>query len=142
VTITAEERQLLESEARAAASQAWAPYSKFHVGAALLSDDGRVFSGCNVENASYGATVCAERNAIGTAVRAGARRFVACVVFVETSEPAMPCGICRQVLAEFADSLEIIAVSAGGHEEHTTLDALLPRRFSGADISKERPSDG
>lgn len=128
----------LAVQAREAAAAAWAPYSRFHVGAALLCEDGRIYSGCNVENATYGATVCAERNAVGTAIRAGARRFVACVVYVDAPTAAMPCGICRQVLAEFASDLPIVALSAGGERVETTLDALLPMRFSGADI----PSSG
>lgn len=124
----------LAEHARDAAASAWAPYSRFHVGAALLCEDGRIYSGCNVENATYGATVCAERNAVGTAIRAGARRIVACVVYVDAPSSAMPCCICRQVLAEFADDLPIVALSAGGQRVETTLDALLPMRFSGRDI--------
>lgn len=135
----AEHRGALERAAREAAAAAWAPYSHFHVGAALLTDDHRIFSGCNVENATYGATVCAERNAVGTMVREGGRRIVACVVWVQTDRAAMPCGICRQVLAEFAPDLELLALSKGGDEQRTTLDELLPHRFSGADIQRPKP---
>ena len=91
----------LVEAAWAAREHAYAPYSNFPVGAALLVEDGRIFAGCNVENLSYGLTNCAERVAIGAAVAAGARGFLAVVVVAETKEPISPCGACRQVLAEF-----------------------------------------
>ena len=118
----------------AAQGNAWAPYSRFRVGAAVLAADGTIHAGCNVENATYGATVCAERNAVAAAVVNGARELLAVVVVTDADPPAMPCGVCRQVLAEFADDLPIIAVGAGGRVERTTLDHLLPRRFSGRDL--------
>ncbi len=108
---------------------AHAPYSNFHVGAALLADDGRVFLGCNVENLSFGLTICAERVAIGTAVAAGARRFLRVAVVADTSQPISPCGACRQVMAEFSIPGVILANRAGSVE--FTLDELLPRAATG-----------
>ena len=119
----------LISEAWAARNRAYAPYSNFHVGAALLADDGRVFSGCNVENLSYGLTNCAERVAIGAAVAAGARRFLAVVVVADTAVPISPCGACRQVLAEFGVPRVMLANRAERLE--FTLEELLPRSSAG-----------
>jgi cytidine deaminase len=119
----------LVSAARAAQQRAYAPYSRFHVGAALEADDGRVFVGCNVENASYGLTICAERAAICAAVAAGARRFRRAVVVSDSDPPAAPCGACRQVLAEFGSDLRIDAVGPKGTASWT-MAALLPAAFS------------
>lgn len=113
---------------------AYIPYSKFAVGAALLSADGQIFSGCNVENATYGATSCAERTAYGTAVAQGVREFVALCVITDVEEPAAPCGICRQVIAEFSDDLPIVMLSVNGARKNSTLNELLPHRFSGRDM--------
>jgi cytidine deaminase len=121
--------QILVDEAWKARSQAYAPYSKFQVGAALLSEDGRVFHGCNVENLSYGLTNCAERVAIGAAVAAGVRRFVAVAVVADTAVPISPCGACRQVLAEFGVPLVVLANRSERLE--FTLDQLLPRASAG-----------
>lgn len=109
--------------------KAYAPYSKFHVGAALLAEDGRVFTGCNVENLSYGLTNCAERVAIGAAVAAGVRRFRAVAVVADTSAPISPCGACRQVLAEFGVPRVLLANRAERIE--FTLEELLPRAATG-----------
>lgn len=128
------QRDALRDAARAVQRRAWAPYSRFQVGAALLDDEGRLHVGCNVENATFGATVCAERNAVGSAVAAGARRFVAVAVVTDADHPVMPCGICRQVLAEFADDLEVFAYDGAGNLRVSSLDALLPERFAGDDI--------
>ena len=121
----------LLAAARAAAKAAYCPYSRFAVGAALLADDGRVFTGVNVENASYGLTICAERAALFAAVSAGARRFQALALVAGTRTPATPCGACRQVLAEFCDSR--MPVLCGAHTgkavTRTTLGALLPKGF-------------
>lgn len=119
----------LVAAARGAAERAHAPYSRFRVGAALLGASGAIHAGCNVENASLGGTVCAERNAIGAAVLAGDAELLACVVYTPTEEPAAPCGFCRQVLSEFAPALPIISVCDGPERIVTTLDALLPRQF-------------
>jgi cytidine deaminase len=119
----------LVSAARAVRRRAHAPYSKFRVGAAVLDERGRVHVGCNVENASYGLTVCAERNAVAAAVAAGARRIRA--VAVCTATGATPCGACRQVLAERGGpATEILLTRPTGAPRATTLGALLPQAFA------------
>jgi cytidine deaminase len=121
----------LLAAAREAARRAYCPYSRFQVGAAILTDDDRIFTGANVENASYGLTLCAERAALLAAVHAGARRFAALAVVTRSSTPATPCGACRQVLAEFCgDSLPVLC-GALKHSrvKRTTLGALLPDAF-------------
>ena len=112
-----------------ARDKAYAPYSNFHVGAALLADDGRIFSGCNVENISYGLTNCAERVAIGAAVAAGVRKFLAVAVVADTAVPISPCGACRQVLAEFGVPLVMLANRTERVEFR--LEELLPRASAG-----------
>jgi cytidine deaminase len=119
----------LATQARAAMRHAWAPYSEFKVGAAIEADDGRVFTGCNVESASYGLTICAERMALGAAVVAGARRLKRVMVTTEVDPPAAPCGACRQLLAEFGLDLEVIAMGPAT-ERRWTLAALLPDAFT------------
>ncbi len=117
--------------ALAARADAYAPYSKFAVGAAVLTASGSVFPGCNVENSSYGLTICAERVAATSAVAAGQREFVA--VAVATSGGHAPCGACRQFLAEFGGSMQVVLVDTdhleSGNYQTTTLDILLPRQF-------------
>lgn len=110
---------------------AYAPYSKFHVGVALLGKDGRIFTGCNVENISYGLTICAERNAVSSAVAAGCREFTKIAIATDTKEPASPCGACRQVLAEFNPDLEILLANFHGKSITFSLSELLPRPTSG-----------
>lgn len=120
--------QRLIAAAVAARRQAYAPYSQFAVGAALLTADGTIFSGCNVENGSYGMTLCAERVAVGTAIAAGQQKFMALVIAAE--QGAAPCGGCRQVLAEFCQDLPVFAVDAqGGVRAEWRLAELLPSRF-------------
>jgi cytidine deaminase len=120
----------LRAAALGAMSRAYAPYSNFRVGAALQDKDGRVFIGCNVENASFGGTICAERAALAAALVAGSRTFDRLVVATEATEPTPPCGVCRQVLVEFAPAIEVISVTAAGQEARWTLDALLPSPFT------------
>ncbi len=117
--------------ARSVAERAYAPYSKFLVGAALVTKDGRVFEGCNVENISFGLTICAERNAVFAAVAAGCREFAKIVIATDTQEPASPCGACRQVLAEFDPDMEVILGTFRGNTIAYRLSELLPRPCTG-----------
>jgi cytidine deaminase len=108
--------------------KAHAPYSRYRVGAAVLTADGRVFTGCNVENASFGLSVCAERHAVASAVAAGCGEFVGLAVVTSSNPPAAPCGACRQVLAEFGD-FPLVLVNTDGDRLETTVADLLPRSF-------------
>ncbi|MBN2201965.1 cytidine deaminase [bacterium] len=116
--------------ASAARAFAYAPYSKFRVGAALLCPDGRMITGCNVENVSYGLTVCAERTAVLKAVSEGARSFDAVAVCADTDEPVTPCGACRQVLAEFNPAMTVICCTPSGTNIVYSLSELLPNAFN------------
>lgn len=124
----------LRAAADAARAHAWAPYSRFPVGAALETEDGQVFAGCNVENASYPAGTCAERVALGTAIASGARRFVRVVITSQQQDPTPPCGICRQALVEFAPALEVFAVAPDGRTARWSLAELLPAPFTPASL--------
>lgn len=116
--------------ARAVRGHAYAPASGFAVGAAVLAADGSVHVGCNVENASYGLTICAERAAVCAAVAAGQRRLVAVAVVTGLAEPARPCGACRQVLAEFGPRMVVLLAGAEGGYQATNLERLLPEPFT------------
>ena len=107
-------------------NHAYAPYSKFSVGAALLTSANRIFSGCNVENISFGLTMCAERVALGAALAAGERNFCLLTLVADSDEPIVPCGACRQVLAEFSPSLRIVSSNLSGQKAEFRLDQLLP----------------
>lgn len=123
-----------------ARDNAYCPYSNFPVGAALLTHTGEIVTGCNVENASYGLTICAERSAMTRAIAQTAGNPIACVVAGRTATPLTPCGACRQFLAEFAPQLTILCLGTetGGHpaESYHNLADLLPAQFQGADLPK------
>jgi len=119
----------LIAEARRARNAAYARYSNFKVGAAVLTEQGNIFSGCNIENASFGATMCAERVAIFSAVAAGETRIKAVAVIADLDKPIAPCGLCRQVIAEFGPDAEVIMLNTGGEEATVTLPVLLPLSF-------------
>jgi cytidine deaminase len=108
---------------------AHAPFSNFKVGAAVQTDDGRIFTGCNVENATYGLTICAERNAIFKAISEGARKFNRVAVVADTENLTPPCGACRQILWEFCGDVEIVLSNLAGKTEQMRLGTLFPRAF-------------
>lgn len=116
-------------------NRAHAPYSRFHVGAAVLGKSGKVYPGCNVENASYGLSLCAERNALARAVSEGEREFAGIVVATASSPPVPPCGLCRQALVEFSRDLPVLLVSTTGERVKTSLATLFPRAFTPADLA-------
>ena len=119
----------LVEAARAARLHAHAPFSRFQVGAALLTKEGRVFTGCNVENATYGLTVCAERVAVWKAVSEGYRAFTRVAVVADTAEPTPPCGACRQILWEFGGDLEVILANLTSGKAVYHMRDLLPHPF-------------
>lgn len=119
----------LVAAARSARENAFAPFSKFKVGAAIEDDAGRIFTGCNVENATYGLTVCAERVAIFKAISEGTRRFVRVAVVADTETLTPPCGACRQILWEFCGDVEIVLANLSGRSETMRLGTLFPRAF-------------
>ena len=112
--------------ARAARESAYAPYSKFAVGAALQVESGEIYRGCNVENLSFGLTLCAERGAVASAVSHGDRDFAAIAIVTDSEQPAVPCGACRQVLAEFNPNLKIVSATVSGQVQEFDLAKLLP----------------
>ena len=128
-------KDLVESAIQAR-EHAYAPYSQFRVGAALRAASGRVYVGVNVENAAYPAGICAERTALVTAVAAGERQFEAIAIVTDTPEPSSPCGVCRQMLAEFGVGLKVTLATVHGAAIETTLDALLPRAFGPESLAR------
>jgi cytidine deaminase len=124
----------LRDAAKAAAARAYAPYSHFRVGAALQARSGAVFAGCNVENASYGLTICAERNAVFRMVAAGETAFDRIVIYTPTATPTAPCGACRQVLNEFNPDAEVVSICDGPNVIRSTVRDLLPAAFGPANL--------
>jgi cytidine deaminase len=131
--VTAEQRQELIAAACTARPRAYAPYSQYRVGAAVLAEDGRLFTGVNVENASYGLTICAEQAAVVAAVNAGSGRLLA--VAVCTANGVAPCGACRQVLGEFGADIPVYMVDDAGRVRETSLAALIPDHFGPAQLA-------
>ena len=127
---------VLTERAMAAMERAYAPYSGFRVGAALLASDGSITEGCNVENASYPAGICAERAAVSAAIARGVRDFTAIVIATEAERPASPCGMCRQVMIEFAPQLEVVSVTRGGANARWTMSDLLPEAFTPTSLGR------
>jgi cytidine deaminase len=125
----------LEKAARAAAKKSYSPYSRFPVGAAILAGSGKIYAGCNVENASYGLCNCAERTALFTAAAAGERVVRAVAVYTPTAAPTSPCGACRQVINEFGPTALILGVCDSAARIDTTLDRLLPHAFGPANLA-------
>jgi len=131
----------LVAAAEAVRQRAHAPYSSFKVGSAILDGDGAVHTGCNVENASYGLSVCAERHAVGAAVAAGSGELIAIAVVTDTTTPTTPCGACRQVLAEFGD-LPVILANLNGERMVTSVARLLPEAFGPEVLARHDASPG
>jgi cytidine deaminase len=129
------QRRRLHAAAHRAAQAAYAPYSKFRVGAAVLTRAGKIHTGCNVENASYGLSSCAERTAIFKAVTEGEREIVAVAVYTPTRKPTLPCGACRQVIHEFGPKAVILCACRSRERLETTLDQLLPGAFGRRDLA-------
>jgi cytidine deaminase len=129
-----EGRDELLAAARAARQSAYAPYSRFAVGAAIVAEDGRTFTGANIENASYGLSMCAERTAAFHAAAEGVRRFAAVAVVASNDEPTWPCGACRQVLWEFGPEMVVVSEGLGGRSEERRLADLLPSAFGPNDL--------
>ena len=130
-------KQELCRKAQDMLKMAYIPYSEFPVGAALECEDGTVFTGCNIENAAYGPSVCAERVAVFKAVSEGYRKFVRLAVAADTNDFCAPCGVCRQVLHEFAPDLEVILVNRKGETRELTLPQLLPYSFGSSTLADQ-----
>jgi cytidine deaminase len=128
------EYEKLIKEAEKARKKAYTPYSKFKVGAAVLCDDGKIFSGCNIENASFGLTVCAERVAIFKAVSEGSTKFKAIAVIGNTNKFCSPCGACRQVISEFGEDIPLIMTNLKGDVRVKKIKELLPQAFGKKDL--------
>ncbi|MCO4797790.1 MAG: cytidine deaminase [Colwelliaceae bacterium] len=137
--ISEEQFSQLSQQAKAAFNKAYAPYSQFHVGAAALTKDNNIVSGCNVENASYGLTVCAERNCIAQAVIQGEQSFKTIVIYTEEEKLTPPCGACRQVIVEFFEPQAIVmAVNHLDNSKAWTVEELLPNAFTPKDLNRNK----
>ena len=136
---TPAQKRRLELAARRAVDRAYAPYSKFHVGSAVLAGSGRIYAGCNVENASYGLCNCAERTAIFAAVAAGEKVIRAVAVHTRTAEPTLPCGACRQVIHEFGPDALVISTCATPARREGPLADLLPGAFGPGHLLSGKP---
>jgi cytidine deaminase len=126
----------LAKRAKSISEKAYCPYSKFHVGAVVLTEDGQMYEGCNVENASYGLTICAERNAIFHMVAQSKQKIVAIVIYTPTDKPTAPCGACRQVINEFGPEAFVMSVCDGSEVLKAHLSELLPAAFGPANLRK------
>ncbi|MBE3090907.1 MAG: cytidine deaminase [Candidatus Atribacteria bacterium] len=129
-----EEFKKLIKEAEKARKRAYTPYSKFQVGAAVLCADGKIFTGCNIENASFGLTVCAERVAIFKAISEGSTKFEAIAVIGDTDKPCSPCGACRQVISEFGEDIPLIMANLKEDVKIKKIKELLPEAFGKSDL--------
>ena len=138
MTVRPDQVQQLLDAARHARENAHAPYSKFLVGAALQTDEGKVFTGCNVESASYGLTVCAERVAIWKALSEGERDFARLVIVADTEQLTPPCGTCRQIIWEFCKHATIVLANLHGQKEELHIADLLPRAFDARFLKEAR----
>jgi len=129
-----EEFKKLIKEAEKARKRAYTPYSKFQVGAAVLCSDGKIFTGCNIENASFGLTICAERVAMFKAISEGSTKFEAIAVIGDTDKPCSPCGACRQVISEFGEDIPLIMANLKGDVQIKKIEELLPEAFGKNDL--------
>jgi cytidine deaminase len=135
--MTHRENELIEAALKARA-RARAPYSQFQVGAAVLAGSGRIYTGCNVENASYGLTVCAERVALFKAVSEGESKFEALAVVTDAAVPATPCGACRQVIWELCGDIPVVLANVAGRRETVRMAELLPRPFASSFLGERQ----
>ena len=129
-----EKYKKLIGEAEQARKKAYTPYSKFKVGAAILTSEGRIFSGCNIENASFGLTICAERVAVFKAISEGFKKFEAIAIIADTLRPCYPCGACRQVILEFGEDITLIMANLKGDIKINKIKELLPEAFNKNDL--------
>ena len=136
--ISDEKVKRLRNAAKQVSKNAHCPYSGFGVGAAVLIEDGRIFSGCNVENASFGLTICAERNAIFQSIAEGHRKIEALAVYTPTESPITPCGACRQVISEFNSNVDIYCFCKSNKFLHLKLEELLPQSFNGEVLNENK----
>ena len=134
MTLAIDLQEELVAAAKKASQQAYSPYSGFHVGAAVLTESGDIFTGCNVENASYGLTMCAERSAIFQAVAGGSSHVKALAIYTPTERPTPPCGACRQVLIEFGAEAEVICICDGPEKLVASASDLLAYSFGGKNL--------